>query len=436
MNTYIYPILIILILIIINGIFVAAEFAIVSVPETSLRKKTAEGSLIAKNILLIVANQNLQNRYITTAQVGITIASLSLGMYGEHTIASWLLPLFEKITFINTIVVHSLATFGSVTILTYFHVVLGEMIPKSLALQSPEKTMNFLYSPMNVYQKIFSVIVNFLNFISNIIIKSLGVPEIDKSERLYSSAELEYTVDESFSGGYFDSGEKIFLENIFDLVERTVEHAMTPRNHIIAFSNQLSKNELLENICKNTKTRYPIYMGESIDQIIGILHIKDFARSLVSTSEEWDIGKLIRPVVFVPESLPLNDLLIKFKHISHQQIAIVFGEFGDVTGVISMEDLLEEVVGEIQDEFDDEISPIKKISEGLYRIQGEVILDEINQQLNLNWKHEEAITIAGLIIATIGNIPKRGQKIQFQGAEIVVEKILDNEIESITLLIK
>ena len=426
------PLLIIAVLVILNGVFVAAEFAIVAVPKTRMANLSNQGSKIAGSVLKILDDPRLQNRFIATAQVGITIVSLGLGMYGEHTIAGWILLAFEEFH-IPEAAAHTAATILSVGALTYVHVVLGEMIPKSLALQSAEPTIFFLHPIMVTLEKIFLPFVIALNWMGNTFIELLGITPPESGSRLFTSDELEYIVEESFEGGLIGPSDQLFIENILDLESRTAEQAMTPRNKLVTIACDSSRDEVLQIICESTKTRYPVY-DDTTDNITGILHIKDLARALINNdqAEPFNLTDILRPTIFIPESLPLDETLIKFRK-DNIQIGIVMDEFGGTAGVITLEDLVEEVVGEIQDEFDEEQLPIQELSMNRIKVRGDVILEELNQHYDLNWSHEEANTIGGFTVAQLGNIPEDGEVIEYRGVKIEVLEVKDHAIINLIL---
>ena len=258
-------------MIIFNGLFVAAEFAIVAAPKSKLAKKVNSGSKVAKKIYEILNNPDLQNRFITTAQVGITIASLGLGMYGEHVLAEWIIIPLHKLGNLADPTAHTIATIISVGFLTYIHVVIGEMIPKSLALQSAEKTIMALYQPMFIIEKLFLPFVVILNNLSIWITKLIGIPPRDINSRLFTPDELEFIVEESYADGLLEPSDQLFIENILDLEDRNAEQIMTPRNKINAIPMSANFDSIMSHICKTNKTRYPVY-EETLDNIIGILH--------------------------------------------------------------------------------------------------------------------------------------------------------------------
>jgi CBS domain containing-hemolysin-like protein len=427
------PVFIILILILLNGLFVAAEFALVTAPRPKLRRMKDDGSKKAAQLLEILSSQELQNRYITTAQVGITIASLGLGMYGEHVIAEWLLEPLHRFNQMSEALAHTVSTILSVSLLTYLHVVLGEMIPKSFALHTASQTAIVLYTPLNISEKIFSPIVHILNKISVAIIKALDLSQNEDDTRILTSDDLEFVVEESMESGFLESTDQLFIENILDLDERTARQIMTPRNRIYAISITTPPEKIIEMICDTNKTRYPI-IDSTLDNILGVLHIKDLARWQVKNNGTPDnIKELLRPTIFVPESLPLSKLLYKFRN-AKSHVAIALDEFGGTSGIITLEDLIEEVVGEILDEFDHETPPFEMISEGLIRVRGDVILEELEQHFNLVFEDTyEAISIGGYIMSELGSIPQPNDQLHIDGVTITVEKVDGLAINSILI---
>ena len=436
MTEIMIPIVIISVLILLNAIFVAAEFAIVTAPRTRMAQLADEGNDAAQITLKTLLEPALQNRYIATAQVGITIVSLGLGMYGEHIVAEWFLHLIERFWHLVDAaaesLAHTAATILSIGFLTYLHVVLGEMIPKTLALQAPEPTVLSLARPMSILEIVFLPFVAVLNAAGNAIVRAFGITPPADGARLFTSEELEYIVEESSEGGMLEPAEQLFIENIFDLQERTVEQVMTPRTQITGIPIHASQADVLRRMCETRKSRYPIYEG-SLDQITGTLHIKDLARHLSRAGAgELNLKELARPVIFVPASLHLARMLGRFRK-ENAQFAVVLDEYGGTAGIISLEDLVEEVVGEIQDEFDREIQPIEELSAGVLRVRGDVILDELDQLYDLDLESEDAYTIGGLVMSLLGRIPISKDKIFHRGVTLEVESVERLAVQSILL---
>lgn len=458
------PIVVIILLIIANGIFVAAEFAIAAAPRTRVQQMIAEGSYSAQRVLDVLSDNRLLNRYISTAQIGITLASLGLGMYGEHAVAEWILHGLEDYTWIGAATAHTIATIIAVTFLTYLHVVLGEMIPKSLALQSAATVAVYLSAGMAIIERIFSPLTNFLNAAGDWLLRRAGIPPVEASSKLFSTAEISYIVEESYESGLLAPEEQLFLENVIDFHERDVGQVMTPRNRINALDVTTTLAEAVTLVCESRVSRYPVYENDR-DHILGILYIKDLARYLAqhtqtSASETpedsaqvppqisaqtrsqptetpvtgptlplslpaddtFNLRDLLRPAVFVPESLPLDAMLALFRQ-EHFQIAIVLDEYGGTAGLVTLEDLAEELIGEIQDEFDEEIPPFAELAPNLIRVRGDLLLDELTQHFGLDFEEEDAETVGGLIMGHLGRVARPGEQITFPTCRFQVEAV-------------
>ncbi len=423
MTEFLLPSLIILFLIIINGIFVAAEFGIAAAPRARVAQLAENGSTAAQRVLNVLRQPLLLNRYISTAQIGITIASLGLGMYGEHVVAEWLLEPLEHLGWLGVALAHTLSTIISVAILTYLHVVVGEMVPKSIALQSPALTAVRLTAVMGVAERVFLPLTILLNMIGDAILRLFGLSANSES-KLISSAELEYIVEESTEGGLLDPTEQIYLENVIDFSERTVFQVMTPRTRMVALPVTATLDEVIEFMREHQHSRYPVY-EEDRDHIIGILHLKDLARRLNHSGGQkrestFSLRKALRPAFFVPETLALEQMLTYFRT-QHVQIAIAVDEFGGTAGLVTLEDLVEEIIGEIQDESDSEIPPFVEIGQQLLRVRGDLLLDELNQHYGLALEHDDAETVGGLIMDALGHMADIGEQVEYAGVQFEVE---------------
>jgi CBS domain containing-hemolysin-like protein len=429
MSQTIVPVAVLTLLIVLNGLFVAAEFSIVTVPPTRLARLVEDGSKAAQRVLSVLRNPNRQNGYIATAQVGITIASLGLGMYGEEVVAEWFRAGLGRLDALAEPLVHTLGLVLAVGLLTYLHVVIGEMIPKSLALQSAESTVLRLDWPMRVSGWLFRPMVVVLNGLGNRIVHLLGVAPLDAQSRLYSPDELEMIVDESVEGGLLESSEQLYIENIFDLHERTAGQVMTPRTRIVGIPVNARPEAVFRRLCETRQTRYPLYEG-NLDQIVGMLHIKDIARLTVQGETGFDLGKLARPAAYVPESLTVEKTLMRFRS-EGLQMAIVIDEYGGTSGLVTLEDLIEEVVGEIQDEFDQEIQPFEVLAPRVLRVRGDLILDELEQHFDLPVETPEVDTVGGLVMAILRRIPRPGDSIDFAGVTFTVEEVRGLAVQTV-----
>jgi len=421
-NEYLVPLLIITGLILLNGLFVAAEFAIVAAPRTRLTQAAERGSRAAADVLSILADPAQQNRYLATAQIGVTIASLGLGMYGEHTVAAWLHGPLSRITPLAGPLSHTVATILAIGILTYLHVVLGEMIPKSLAIQHAESAVLRLDRPMVILRKLFQPVVFVLNGIGNQIVRLMGIPPVNAQARLFSAEELEYLMEESAEVGLVEADEQLFIENIFDLRDRSVGQVMTRRKQVVGLSIRADEQETLRFVCQQRHSRYPVY-GKGLDDIIGVLHVKTLARQQANRDRQpFDLRQLARPAAYVPESLPLDQALTRLRR-DRRQLAIVVDEYGGTAGLVTLEDIIEEVVGEILDEFDLEIAPLERLGDGLVRARGDLLVDELNQLCDLSLKHPEADTVGGLVMAALGRLAEQGDHVTMDGVTFEVEGV-------------
>lgn len=415
------PIAVILVLILVNGFFVAAEFAVAAASRPRVAQLAESGSASAAHILHILNDPVLINRYLSTAQVGITLASLGLGMYGEHAVAGWLVTPLEYLGWFGLATAHTLATILSVAFLTYLHVVFGEMIPKSIALQSAASTALALSGAMTFTETLFRPFTFILNRIGNFLLRMFGIHIADAEARLVSTTELAYIVEESSEGGLLDPAEQVYLENVIDFQQRTVGQVMTPRTRMGAIAINASREDVLELIFENRHARYPVYQ-EDRDHIVGILHIKDLARHLLDPAAAFDLLALIRPAVYVPDTLTLDGMLGRFRS-EHFQIAVILDEYGGTEGIITMEDLAEEIIGEIQDEHDEEIAPFEQIDSRTLRVRGDLLLDELTQHYDLEFESEEAETVGGLIMNHLGHIAQPGEVVLYHGWRFEVESL-------------
>ncbi len=402
------PSLIILLLVILNGLFVLAEFALISVRPTQLEPLADEGSRTAKQVLETLHSPKKQDAYIATAQVGISIVSLALGMYGEAQIALFIEP---YLAWLFNLTLHDalITTLGyilAVGLLTYLHVVGGEMVPKSIALSNPSQAVLFIARPMQMMQSLFKIPVYILNTIGLWLLQLFHIPPVEVHTRLHSTEELEQIVAESADEGLFEESEEEIILNIFDFSDRQVHQVMTPRRKIQAIAHDMALPEILKLVSESKNSRFPVYHG-NLDHIIGILHLKDLVRQQIRHKGNFDLRLLIRPAPIVPEQYPVDKLLAAFKR-QHIHIAIVLDEYGGTAGIVTLEDLVEEVVGEVRDEFDLENEPLVRVSPGVLEVLGSYLIEDLLDEVDLG--HEEDLpdveTIGGLIMAQLGRPPQ------------------------------
>ena len=412
--------LIVLVLVLLNGLFVAAEFAIIGVRSSRIEQLKDEGNKRAGNVLAVLDSNQKQDRYIATAQVGITIASLGLGMYGEPQIARFIEPLLEPLLGgeAGNGLVHGVAFVISLGFVTYLHVVIGEMVPKSLALSSSDKMAMTLSRPMSLAQLALSPAVRALNAAGNRLLALFGVPPATGQQRLHSPEELELIVSESAEGGLLYQEEEEMILNIFDFSERQVGQVMTPRRKVQAIDVSMQEDELLAFVARSSHSRFPVY-EDDLDHVVGILHLKDLLHQRLRTDDPLDVRAILRPAPVVPEYQPVEKLLAAFKR-ERIHMAIVVDEFGGMAGIVTLEDLIEEVVGEVRDEFDVEKEPLSRLGPGELEVAGDYLLDDLVDIVYLGDEADlpDVETVGGLVVTGLGRPPERGDVLAYDSEDV------------------
>jgi CBS domain containing-hemolysin-like protein len=404
---------VIILLVLVNGLFVMAEFSIIGVRPTQLEQMADEGVGRAQGVLDIVESRQKQDQYIATAQLGITIASLGLAMYGEPQIAHFIEPYLGQLWFEPSIeLVESLGYVIALGLLTYLHVVVGEMVPKSLALSDAPRMVLLLSRPMAVARFILSFPVRILNRVGVWMLRLFRVPPAEGHDRVLSPEELELIVTESTEGGLLNAEEQEMILNIFDFSDRTVSQVMTPRTKVEAIALDVSRQEILNIVTESRHSRFPVYDGDR-DHIVGILHLKDLVKQTLRSQSRFDLRLILRSAPAVPEDLPVQSLLAAFKR-QKLHMAIVLDEFGGMDGIVTLEDLVEEVVGEVRDEFDLEKEPYVVLGPGVIEAEGEYLVDDFDDGF---WGDEDDLpdveTVGGLVISKLGRPPMVGDEVVY-----------------------
>ena len=412
---------IVLVLVLANGLFVAAEFAIVGVPRVAIERRAAAGDRVARNVLLILRDNRRRDRYIATAQLGITIASLGLGMYGEHKLAEWIgggLHLAGAGDW-RWLPAHTLASILAVVILTYLHIVLGEMIPKSIALQSAESTVLWVTPVLLVVQRVALLLIILLSFLGNALLRLFGIDRTSvQPEQVRTPEELQYIIRESEAGGMLRRDTANVVQELLEIGDLTAGEVMVPRVRISAIPVGASFSEVTRIVRKSPHTRYPIYQ-DSLDNIIGMVHIKDLfhrlrARRAVTASDA-------RPVPYVPETADI-DAVLKAMRTARTQLAVVMDEHGGTAGIVTIEDLFEEVVGEIE-EGTQSRPDVYRDEEGRVIAAGTVRLDEVGDFIGVVLEHEEVDTVSGLVLAELDRPPLVGDTVEYDDVRFEVTEV-------------
>lgn len=422
---------VIFILILLNGMFVAAEFAIIGVRPTRIEQLADEGSSVAKRLLVTLRDPAKVDRYIASAQLGITLASLGLGMYGEPVVAHLIeVPLHDWFGLQGEIV-NTIGFLVALTLITYLHVVIGEMVPKSLSLQNAERTVFLLATPMQVMQIIFNYPITALNRIGVLVLRLLRIPPPASGSRLHTPGELELIISESVVGGMIEAEEQALFTSIFDFRDLEVIQVMVPRPKINALPVSVSEEELLERVITAPHTRFPVYDG-TIDNIIGVVHLKDVVEQQIER-QPFDIRAMMHEMPFVPETLPAETLLAIFRQ-THVHMAVVVDEYGGTAGIVTLEDVIEEIVGEVRDEFDiHEQEPITVIKPGHLLVQGTVRLDEIAEYVDLGDDFEDIDTIGGLMMSRLDLPVSKGDELRINAIALRVEEVDGMAVERVSL---
>ena len=419
--------LVIVLLLFANGFFVASEFALVSVRQTRMQQLANEGNKTAQ-----IATKALKtlDRYIAATQLGITIASIGLGWVGEATLAKLIHPLFDFLPYVsNTIATHSIATLIAFVLVTFLHVVIGELMPKSIALQFPEKTTLIIARPLVGVANILSPFIYILNGFGNWMLKLMNIPSAQAHHSVHSEEELDMIIDESYKCGVLNETESFLLKNSLKFTDLTAKQVMVPRCNIVALSVDIKQEEYAKIVLENQYTRYPVY-SEKFDNIIGILHVKDLY-SCKLKNEEIQIKDILRPPLFVTETATTDSLLKDFKK-NKTEIAVVIDEFGGVSGIVTLEDVLEEIFGEVQDEFDDEETNIKQVAENKYIANGLYRIEDFFEYFNLKQPSEfDVETIGGYIQKLLCRLAKINDEVQIENLKLRVVELKDRRIKKI-----
>ncbi len=414
------PIVVIIVLVVLNGFFVAAEFSLIAARRSRLLGLAEGGNAAARWLVAIFDHPTGKDRYIAIAQLGITLASVGLGMYGEPQIAKWLYGPFEDWG-LSYAAAHTAGFVIALSLITFLHVVFGEMIPKALALQTPEAVSLQINPLMRVFGFIFRPLVVVLNGMALGLMRLLGIRDPGKDALLYTSKELSILTEESAESGQLGEVQRDLIQNIFALEERTAEDLMTSRPRLEALHVQASVEDVTARIAASPRSRYPVY-EDSLDQIIGVLHVKDFIRARAS-GRSAHLGRLARPLPHVVATATAEDLLAQFKR-ERIHAALVVDEFGGTLGFVTMDDLIEDVMEEEDTEASDWM---KANADGSWTMDGEVTLGELNEH-GLKLHSDNVNTVAGLIWAAYGTLPVAGTTVHVQGHDLTAEEVQELKI--------
>jgi CBS domain containing-hemolysin-like protein len=418
MNDILVPISIIVLLLVANALFVAAEFAIVGAPRASIEHHASQGSFLARNVLYILEDPKLQDRYIATTQIGISVASLGLGMYGEHWLADRIEGALAPLGTMAWVTSHTIASVIAVAALTYLHIVIGEMVPKALALQRPHRTALYVSPVIRAIERVLLPLVVSLNAFGNGLLRLAGIRRQEvEGERYHTAEELQFIVQESQEGGLLRGESGQILRDLFEFGDRTAGEAMVPRVLLVGIPVGAEPDELRAIVRTQAHTRYPIYSGD-LDHIVGSLHIKEVLRHLISNQPVT--ARDARALPYVPGPTPVDEVLAAMRRY-RAQMAVVMDQHGGTAGLVTMEDLFEEVIGDIEEGRGR--AAIVLEPGGSVRVRGTVRLDEVAKSLDWPLEHPKVTTMSGLVLLLLGRPALLGDVVTWNHIRVEVTKV-------------
>ncbi len=430
-STYIINLILVLFLVFCNAFFVISEFAVVKIRRTKLEELAATGNKRAQRALEI--NEHL-NTYLSATQLGITLASLGLGWLGEPAVSRLLEDLFRDFFAGQTVLLHSLSFGIAFTFITLLHVVLGELVPKSMAIQDTERYALMVAIPLYTFNKICTPIIWCFDHVSMWILKIMKIEKADENEDAHSEEEIKLIIDASQKGGVIDDTESEIIQNAINFSEICAHEIMVPRQDMNCIYQDDSYEEIMDFVRAHKHTRFPL-CAEDKDQILGMIHIRDLLENK-DTLHKDILKRIVRKILFVPENKSISDVLHEMMK-KHIHLAIVVDEYGGTAGLLTMEDILEELVGEIQDEHDGaEHKPVKKINDRIYEFDGVYLVEDAYDEMDLPYHELEESTIGGYVFNLIGEEPKVGDKAEDEYCQYEVLKIDNMRITRVKAVLK
>lgn len=430
MDEPIIGILITLLLVAANAFFVAAEFAIVKVRSSQIELRAQAGERAAKMAQRLLTHLD---EYLSATQLGITLTSLGLGWVGEPIVSRLLISVMNLVGFApNEELAHKIALPVAFVCITFLHIVLGELAPKSLAIQRSEQTTLAVAFPLRAFYLVFKPAIMALNFVANRVLRLAGLQPASESEHYHSGEELRLLLEQGREGGMIEEAEHELIENVFEFGDTIVKEVMVPRTEIVALDIGKPSTELIKFVVEEGYTRMPVYSG-SIDNIIGVVYSKDLI-TLFEHQHLIILQDLLRPAYFVPETKLISELLREFQR-NKIQLAIVVDEFGGTAGLVTMEDILEELVGEIQDEYDEEPVEVERQDDGSYIVDASMTIPDLNDLVEglVLPEGDDYTTVGGLVNKWFGRIPSADESFDRDGVRMTVLKTVDRRVVQVRI---
>jgi CBS domain containing-hemolysin-like protein len=407
------------VLILLNGFFVAAEYGLVTARRTRILELHHQGNRRARDVLRITSNPP---RFIAAMQLGVTLTSLGIGALGEHALAE----LFDPV--MATVIAIALAYL----VLTFFHVVIGELVPKGMALGHSEGTALAVAVPVRAFFTIAQPLIWVLMRSTEFVLRLFGLEPPGADNEVHSEAELRMLLSRSTEQGEIEREEQQMIDKVFDFADKDAADVMVPRPDVVAVSIDLPTDEALRVLLESPYTRYPVYRG-SLDEITGTLHVRDLYVAMYERGiEQTRLEDLVRPPFIVPETKDLASLLGEFRK-TNQHMAVVVDEYGALAGIVTLEDLLEEIVGEIEDEFDVPEEPIEHVDDDTVRVDGTFPIDEFNERFHVDLPAEDYHTLGGFVFGQLGRAPAPGDDVSYDGMRFDVLEVEGNRIDRVSV---
>ncbi|EPH10000.1 hypothetical protein HMPREF9309_00305 [Campylobacter ureolyticus ACS-301-V-Sch3b] len=415
------------IFVLLNAFFVLSEFAIVKIRKSKLEELSKDG---VKNAKMAYEITNSLDSYLSATQLGITISSLALGWIGEPAVAMLIEKPMNSLFAANSTVIHSVSFIISFTFITLLHVVLGELVPKSVAIATPEKSVLFIAKPLHAFWVIFKPFIAVFDFLARGILKLIGIMPAGENEIAHSEEEIKIIVAESLKGGVLDSIETQIIKNAVDFSDTVAKEIMTPRKQMVCLNAQKSYEENYKKVIDSKYTRFP-YIDGSKDSVLGMIHIRDILQS-----DKKDFNKIVRKILIVPENSSIASILSMMNK-ERISAALVIDEYGGTSGLITMEDIIEEVLGDINDEHDESEVKFRSIKDGIYELVGTYEIEDFEEITGVDFDDDiEEITIGGYVFNLIGRLPKAGDKAEDENFIYEVLKMDGNIIQTLKAIKK
>ncbi len=407
-------------LILLNAFFVAAEYGLVTSRRTRIVELEQQGNRRARRVRRITSDPP---QFISAMQLGVTITSLAIGALGEPVLAHEFEPLMATV----------LAVVFALLIITYLHVVIGELVPKGIALSRPERTALALSTSVSWFFILFKPLIWLLRRSTEVVLGALGLQQPGAEHEAHSEAELRMLLTSSAEQGEIELDEQEMLSKVFDFANKDVSNVMVPRPDVVALSVDLPPEQCLQAVLDSPYTRYPVYRG-TLDDIVGVLHVRDLIEAMHERGgiAAVDIAEIIRPATMVPETKDLADLLTEFR-LTRGHLAIVLDEYGTVAGIVTLEDLLEEIVGEIEDEFDVPEETVERVDDDTVRIDGTFTIDDFNEQFGVELPGEDFNSVAGFVFGALGRTAEPGDEVRHDGIVFRVDSVEGQRIGRLTV---